>query len=187
MVAAESAMLPLGSPAPEFSLPEPARQNHFVSKQAFTGQPLLVAFICNHCPYVVLIKPALAQFARDYQARGLAMVAINANDVVCYPADHPDRMIEEVNRFGYEFPYLFDASQDVARTYQAVCTPDFFLYDHDHLLVYRGQFDAARPGMQQAPTGSDLRAAADRVFEGLPPLEKQNPSIGCSIKWKSQG
>jgi hypothetical protein len=148
---------------------------------------VLVVFICNHCPYVQLIRGELARFGRDYLPRGLAMIAINANDATSDPADSPERMKEEVARFGYVFPYLHDASQDVARAYRAACTPDFFLFDASRQLVYRGQFDDARPGNGIEPSGHDLRAAADAVLAGLPVSTRQKSGIGCSIKWKPDG
>ncbi len=183
MVATASRMLELGTRAPDFDLPDPAGKCYALSDFA-DASALLVAFICNHCPYVKLIKPALAAFGRDYQGKGLAMVAIGANDVSAYPADAPDRMAEDVREFGYSFPYLFDEDQSVARAYGAVCTPDFFLFNADRKLVYRGQFDGARPNNGIEPTGADLRAAADAVLAGAPVPADQTPSVGCNIKWK---
>jgi peroxiredoxin len=183
MVATASKMLDLGTPAPEFDLPDPAGARHALGD--FAGAPaLLVAFICNHCPYVKLIKPALARLGRDYAGEGLAMVAISANDAAAYPADAPDKMAEDARAFGYTFPYLHDEDQSVARAYGAVCTPDFFLFDADRRLVYRGQFDDARPSNGMEPTGADLRAAIDAVLSGAPVPADQKPSIGCNIKWK---
>lgn len=184
MALVESAMLPLGTPAPAFRLPEPTSGRFVASEDFATADALLVAFICNHCPYVRLIREELARFARDYLPRGLAMVAINANDATTHPADSPQKMREEVERFGYVFPYLYDESQEVARAYRAACTPDFFLFDASRLLVYRGQFDDARPGNDIPPSGRDLRAAADAVLAGLPVSTQQRPGIGCNIKWK---
>ncbi len=183
MVATASRMLDLGTPAPEFDLPDPSGARHGLGD--FAGaRALAVAFICNHCPYVKLIKPALARFGRDYADKGLAMVAISSNDVAAYPADAPDKMAEDAVAFGYPFPYLFDEDQSVAKTYGAVCTPDFFLFDADRKLAYRGQFDEARPSNGAEPTGADLRAAADAVLAGRPAPVDQKPSIGCNIKWK---
>lgn len=185
MALVESTMLPLGTPAPAFRLLEPA-SGKLVSLDDFaTSRALLVAFICNHCPYVQLIREELARFGRDYLPRGLAVVAINANDASTHAADSPAKMKEEVARFGYVFPYLHDAGQEVARAYQAACTPDFFLFDASRQLVYRGQFDDARPGNGIAPSGQDLRAAADAVLAGLPVSSRQKPGIGCNIKWKA--
>ena len=178
-----STMLPLGTAAPEFRLPDPS--GRIVSRDDFAGAPaLLVAFICNHCPYVQHIRAGLAAFARDYEKRGLAIVAISANDVASHPEDAPPKMAEEAKRAGYVFPYLYDETQAVARAYRAACTPDFFLFDRAGRLVYRGQFDASRPGNKVPVTGKDLRAAADAVLAGRPVAAEQTPSIGCNIKWK---
>ena len=177
-------MLPLGTPAPEFRLPDTAGK--MVSLTDFRGKAaLLVVFMCNHCPYVIHIRGGLAQLGRDYLPRGLGMVGINANDVSNYPADSPARMKEEVKAAGYTFPYLYDESQAVAESYRAACTPDFFLFNRDHTLVYRGQFDGSRPGNGVAVTGIDMRAALDAVMAGRPAPEKQVPSIGCNSKWKA--
>lgn len=184
MALVESTMLPLGTPAPAFRLSEPASGQRVALDDFATAPALLVVFICNHCPYVQLIREELARFARDYLPRGLAMVAINANDATTHPADSPQQMKEEVERFGYVFPYLYDETQQVARAYHAVCTPDFFLFDASRLLVYRGQFDDARPGNGVEPSGRDLRAAADAVLSGRPVSMQQRPSIGCNIKWR---
>ncbi len=165
MVAVSSTMLPLGTPAPDFRLPD--TDGKLVSLRDFQDAPaLLVMFICNHCPYVQHIRSALAVFAREYQARGLAIVAINSNDVASYPDDRPEKMAEEKEVAGYTFPYLFDESQEVARAYRAACTPDFYLFDRDPRLVYRGQFDDSRPGSGRPVTGADLRAAVDAVLAG---------------------
>ncbi len=177
-------MLPLGTPAPEFRLPD--TDGKIVSLADYQGKAaLLVVFMCNHCPYVIHLRGGLAQLARDYLPRGLGMVGISANDPIKYPADSPARMKEEVKVAGYVFPYLYDETQAVAKSYRAACTPDFFLFNRDHKLVYRGQFDASRPGNGVPVTGNDLRAALDAVLAGKPAPEKQVPSIGCNIKWKS--
>jgi len=184
MVAVNSTMLPLGTPAPDFRLPD--TEGNTVALQDFAGAPgLLVMFICNHCPFVKHIRAGLAAFGRDYQGRGLAIVAINSNDVENYPEDSPERMAEERRAAGYVFPYLLDESQDVAKAYRAACTPDFYLFDAERRLVYRGQFDDSRPGSDRPVTGADLRAAADAVLAGKPVATEQRPSIGCNIKWKS--
>ena len=185
MALTPSTMLELGTPAPNFSLPEPATGKTVALSDCKDAPALLVVFMCNHCPYVKHIREALAKFAREYQAKGLAMVGINANDSKAYPGDSPEKMIEEVEKAGYSFPYLFDASQDVAKAYRAACTPDFFLFDGDRKLVYRGQFDGSRPGNNEPITGSDLRAAADAVLQGQTLTSDQKPSIGCNIKWRS--
>ena len=182
MVAATSRMTVLEMPAPDFALPAPDGQVHRLAD--FDGAPaLLVAFICNHCPYVVHLKQALADLARSLAPDGLATVAINANDTTAYPADAQEKMAEDAAVFGYPFPYLFDESQEIAKAYGAICTPDFFLFDRDRRLAYRGQFDGTRPGRGQA-TGDDLRAAVLDVIAGKVPPE-QIPSMGCSIKWRA--
>ena len=184
MAQTPSTMLALGTRAPDFALPEPAT-GRTVALADFADAPaLLVMVLSNHCPFVKHIADGLADFGRDYGEKGLAIVAINANDVEKYPADAPDRMVEEVELRGYTFPYLFDASQEVAKAYEAACTPDFFLFDGDRRLVYRGQFDASRPSLDVPVTGADLRAAADAVLSGGTPSAEQLPSIGCNIKWK---
>jgi len=184
MVATPSTMTPLGSVLPEFQLPEPAT-GRMVGPSDFQGAPgLLVMFLSNHCPFVKHVAEALARFGREYGERGLAIVAVNANDVSRYPDDSPEAMIDEVARRGYPFPYLYDESQDVAKSFKAACTPDFFLYDAARRLVYRGQFDASRPSLDVPVTGADLRAACDAVLGGEPLPAEQTPSIGCNIKWR---
>ncbi|MEQ9400591.1 MAG: thioredoxin family protein [Longimicrobiales bacterium] len=185
MVKTPSTMLPLGTRAPDFALPEPATGATVRRSDVEVGQALLVVFLSNHCPFVKHIADELASFAREYGPRGVRVVGINANDVANYPADSPAKMKEEVERRGYPFPYLFDESQEVAKAYRAACTPDFFLFDGEGELVYRGQFDASRPGSAEPVTGSDLRAACDTVLAGGRPPEEQTPSVGCNIKWKA--
>ena len=176
-------MRELGTEATEFTLPDP--YGNLVSLSDFDDvNALLVVFMCNHCPYVVNIQHALTAFAREMMPEGLAMVGINSNDVERYPEDSPERMKDDIERLGYPFPYLFDESQEVARAYDAACTPDFFLYDKDRRLVYRGQFDDSRPRNGIEPSGADLRAAVEAVLNGRPVPEQQIPSIGCNIKWK---
>jgi peroxiredoxin len=176
-------MLPLGTAAPDFRLPD--TNGKMVSLSDFKEAPaLLVVFMCNHCPYVKLIRSGLAQLGRDYQVRGVAVVAINSNDVANYPQDSPARMKVEAASAGYNFPYLFDETQAVAKSYHAACTPDLFLFDAAQRLVYRGQFDDARPGNGVAVTGKDLRAALEGVLSGKPLAKEQKPSVGCNIKWK---
>jgi peroxiredoxin len=182
MVAVNSTMLPLGTAAPDFSLPD--TDGNAVTLANFQGRPLLVMFICNHCPFVKHIRGELARLGRDYQSRGVAIVAISSNDVSGYPADSPENMKQEAKAAGYSFPYLYDESQAVAKAYRAACTPDFFLFDKDHRLVYRGQLDDSRPGNNIPVTGKDLRAALDAVLAGNPVPPNQKPSIGCNIKWK---
>lgn len=180
-------MLELGTRAPDFNLPNmnPAAGGKMVSRSQFdNARALLVVFMCNHCPYVIHIRDALAALVKEYQPKGLAMVGINANDVSTHPDDAPDKMQSAAQKYGFTFPYLFDESQAVARSFKAACTPDFFLFDHDHRLVYRGQFDGARPKNGVPVTGADLRAALDIVLSGDTPAPEQRPSMGCNIKWK---
>jgi thiol-disulfide isomerase/thioredoxin len=177
-------MLELGAAAPDFSLLEPATSKT-VSLADCQGAPgLLVIFMCNHCPYVKHIRHALAEFAREYQPKGLKIVGINSNDVANYPDDSPEKMVEEVKAIHYTFPYLYDETQQVARDYRAACTPDLYLFDAACKLVYRGQFDASRPGNNIPVTGVDLRAAVDALLAGRPLSPDQKPSLGCNIKWK---
>jgi peroxiredoxin len=176
-------MLPLGTAAPDFRLPD--TDGKTVALADFKNAPLLVLFICNHCPYVKQIRQGLAQLGRDYLPKGVGIVAINSNDVANYPADSPAKMKDEVKLAGYTFRYLYDETQAVAKAYHAACTPDIFLFDRAHKLVYRGQFDDSRPGNNQPVTGKDLRAALDAVSRGQPVPAEQKPSIGCNIKWKS--
>jgi peroxiredoxin len=184
MVLTESTMLPLGTQAPGFSLPDTNGKN--VSPADFAGKRgLLVMFICNHCPYVKHVRSELAQIGRDYADSDMGIVAICSNDPEVSPGDAPDLMREEAKTQGYVFPYLFDETQEVAKAYHAACTPDFFLFDGDQRLVYRGQFDGSRPGNDVAVTGRDLRAAADAVLAGQSVPSDQTPSVGCNIKWRT--
>ena len=184
MVRVPSNMAPLGTEAPPFSLVD-VRTGRSVSRDDFRDRTgLLVMFICNHCPFVKLMNGALAEFGQEYEKRGLGIVAISSNDPVAHPDDGPEKMKDEAETVGYTFPYCFDATQEVAKAYQAACTPDFFLFDGTLRLAYRGQFDASRPGNGILPTGEDLRAAADAVLAGLEPAPDQTPSVGCNIKWK---
>ena len=182
MVMTQSRMLPLGTAAPSFALLDSSGKRHALQDFA-EAKALLVAFICNHCPYVRHMIDGLAEFARDYRERGVAVVAINSIDVSRYPEDSPRNMARVVREHRLEFPYLHDESQAVARAYQAVCTPDLFLFDQARHLTYRGQFDASRPGNGKPVNGADLRAAADATLAGRP-IAQQLPSVGCSIKWK---
>lgn len=177
-------MLPLGTPAPDFSLPD--TDEKLLSLADFKDAPaLVVMFICNHCPYVKHLQADLAKFGKDYAAKGAAIVAISSNDVANYPDDSPQRMKADARRFGYTFPYLYDESQATAKAYRAACTPDFYVFGKDRKLIYRGQFDASRPGNGIPVTGSDLRAATDAALAGKPAPADQKPSMGCNIKWKS--
>jgi peroxiredoxin len=185
MARTASTMLPLGTKAPDFTLPS-AVDGRLVSLSDFAGRKgLLVMFVCNHCPFVKHLRHALAAFAKEYQERDLGIVAISSNDVEHYPDDSPEKMKQEAEECGYTFPYLYDESQEVAKAYQAACTPDFYLFDKDLTLIYRGQFDDSRPESGTPVTGNDLRAASDAVLEGRPVPDEQKPSIGCNIKWKS--
>lgn len=180
---ASTMQLPLGAQAPDFALPD--TEGRIVRLSDFgQAKALLVVFMCNHCPYVKHIADHLAQLAKEYQAKGVAVVGINSNDVASYPDDSPQKMREEVKRRGYTFPYLYDESQEVAKAYRAACTPDFFLFDQNRRLVYRGQLDDSRPGNGIPVTGKDLRAALDAVLAGQPVAKEQKPSLGCNIKWK---
>jgi peroxiredoxin len=184
MALTPSTMLPLGTTAPDFQLPD--TNGKTVSLADFKDKPaLLVIFMCNHCPYVKHIRAGLAQLARDYAQRGAATVGISANDAANYPDDSPAKMAQEVKSAGYIFPYLYDESQAVAQAYRAACTPDIFLFDKQRKLVYRGQFDDSRPGNGIPVTGKDLRAALEEVLAGKPVPTDQKASIGCNIKWKS--
>ncbi len=184
MARTPSTMLPLGTPAPQFTLLEPLSGKHISFSDFSDAKGVVVIFMCNHCPFVKHIAPALGSFAREYGARGIATVAINSNDADTYPDDSPEKMVEEVKTQGYPFPYLYDAGQAVAKAFRAACTPDFYLFDAEGKLVYRGQFDASRPGNNIPVTGADLRAAADALLAGRPLPEDQLPSLGCNIKWK---
>ena len=177
-------ILPLGSHAPEFELSD-ASGEIFTLDDVRGPRGLMVMFVCNHCPYVVHLAPALAAFAKEAEALGVGIVAINSNDAGKYPADAPDKMPEFTAKHGWTFPYLVDASQDVARAYVAACTPDFYLFDGELRLTYCGQFDTARPKNSEPVTGADLRAAMQQMLDGGPPLERQIPSTGCGIKWKA--
>ena len=182
MAKTESTMLQLGTPAPEFSLTDTVKEV-MVSTSEFEGHPLLVMFICAHCPFVILIQDELGQLGKDYADSDLKIVAISANSVESHPQDAPEHLAKQAEDHGFTFPYLYDATQEVAKAYTAACTPDFFLFDTDHKLAYRGQLDDARPGSDIPVTGKDLRAAIDAVLAGNAPTSDQKPSIGCNIKW----
>ncbi len=185
MVDVPSTMLPLGTRAPGFSLPDPRAARRLVSLSDFDGAPaLLVMFLCNHCPAVIHVADELARVAREYAPRGVAAVAVSSNDPARYPEDGPEAMALEAERRGYVFPYLFDESQEVAKAYRAACTPEFYLFDAGRRLVYRGRFDASRPRRPEPVTGAELRRALDAVLRGEEPDADQTPSIGCNIKWR---
>jgi peroxiredoxin len=184
MALTESTMLELGTTAPDFTLTDVV-SGRTVRRDDLRGQKaLLVMFICAHCPYVKHIEKRLAALGADYADKPVSLVAISSNDAVNYPSDNPEGLKRQAETIGFCFPYLYDATQAVARAYKAACTPDFFLFDGELKLVYRGEFDRSRPGNGVAVTGEDLRAALDAVLAGKPPLKDQRPSIGCNIKWK---
>ena len=180
----ESEMLPLATEAPDFALPNVVSGDTVKLTDFLEARALLVMFICRHCPFVRHVRPAIAQLGRDHADTGLAIVAISANDPEAYPEDAPASLAEEAREAGYTFPYLLDQTQEIAKAYHAACTPDFFLFDADRRLVYRGQLDDSRPGNGLPVTGADLREAIDDVLEGRPVDQDQRPSIGCSIKWR---
>jgi peroxiredoxin len=184
-MATQSRMLALGTSAPAFALVDTASGKTFGLTDFESSRALLVTFVCNHCPYVKHLLDGFIEFAREYGPRGLGVVAISSNDVQTYPADSPKEMAALARAKNFPFPYLYDESQSVARAYGAACTPDFFLFDRDRHLIYRGQFDGSRPGSAQPVTGAEMRAAADAALSGRPVPERQTPGIGCSIKWKA--
>jgi peroxiredoxin len=183
MVAVPSTMLALGTPLPSFELPD--TEGRAVKSDDFAGAPaLMVAFICNHCPYVKHVEREFARLAAEYQKRGVAVMGISSNDARAYRDDRPEELRRQKERVGFTFPYLYDEAQQVARVFRAACTPDFYVFDRERRLVYRGQMDDSRPGKDAPVTGRDLRAALDAVLEGRDPPAEQKPSLGCNIKWK---
>ena len=180
----ESVMRPLGTLMPAFDLPNQNGGGR-VDSRTLAGRPVLVMFLCNHCPYVKHIREALAALGRDLKSKPIHVVAISSNDPVAYPDDAPERMTDEAREAGYTFPYCFDATQEIAKTFDAACTPDFFLYDAQHRLAYRGRLDGSRPRSAEPVTGSELRESIDAVLAGRATAAMQHPSIGCSIKWRS--
>jgi len=183
MVMTASTMLPLGTEAPDFALPD--AENNLVSLSDFEeARALVVVFMCNHCPFVKHIIDEFVRLVKEYQPSGIAFVGINANDVNEFPEDRPEKMAQFARARGFTFPYLYDETQDVAKRYHAACTPDFFVFDEKRRLVYRGQMDDSRPGSSMPVTGADLRAALDAVLEGEAVAAQQKPSMGCNIKWK---
>ena len=184
MVRTPSTMLPLGTLAPDFELLNVDGQ--MVSYGAAAGkQGTVVMFICNHCAFVKQVADQLAVLGRDYMPRGIGFVAISSNDVSTHPSDSPEQMVAEADERGYPFPYLYDESQEVAKAYHAACTPDFYVFDHERKLVYRGQLDPSRPGSDVPVTAADLRAALEALLAGAAPITEQVPSLGCNIKWKA--
>jgi peroxiredoxin len=184
MVLTPSTMMPLGTSAPSFELPDTVSGRTIRLEDLSAKKVLVVVFSCNHCPYVKHIQDGLVRFGRDYAAKDAAVVAISANDPRTNPDDAPEKLGSEAKRLGYAFPVLFDESQQVAKAYRAACTPDFFVFDAHRKLVYRGQFDSARPGTEVPVTGADLRAAVDAVLAGKPVSSQQKASLGCNIKWR---
>ncbi len=184
MAATPSTMMPLGTTAPSFTLPDTVSGKMLSLSELKGAHATLVMFICNHCPYVLHVNEELVKIAKEYQPKGVSFIAISSNDVENYPQDSPELMKVQAEKVGYTFPYLYDETQDVARAYDAACTPDLYLFDQDLKCVYRGQLDDARPKNDIPVTGKDLRAALDAVLAGRPVSERQIPSIGCNIKWK---
>lgn len=184
MAFTESKMLPLGTKAPDFTLPDTVSGKEMSLKDLLSERATVIMFICNHCPYVLHVNPEIVRLAKDYQAEGVQFVGISSNDVERYPQDSPEKMKELAEEVGYPFPYLYDASQDVAKAYDAACTPDFYVFDGEGKLFYRGRLDESRPKNDKPLTGADLRGALDAVLAGKPAPEKQYPSGGCGIKWK---
>ena len=184
MALTESNMLALGTIAPDFALPNTIDDKIYTFADVASSKGTVVMFLCNHCPYVIYINAELVRLAKEYQAKGIAFVAISSNDAQKYPADAPDKMKIHAQEVGYTFPYLYDETQSVAKAYDAACTPDFYVFDAQNKLAYRGQLDDARPSANRPITGKDLRAAIDAIFSGKSPNEVQRPSAGCNIKWK---
>jgi len=184
MAFTESNMLPIGTVAPDFSLPDTVSGKTVSLGDVATDKAIVVMFLCNHCPYVIHVNAEIVRVANDYLKKGVGFVAISSNDAVHYPDDAPDKMKIVAEREGYNFPYLYDETQEVARAYDAACTPDFYVFDENQKLAYRGRLDDSRPRSGTPLTGKDLRAALDTVLDGHQPDERQYPSAGCNIKWK---
>lgn len=184
MAETPSNMLALGTKAPDFKLYNPVNEKTESLDELKSSVATVILFICNHCPFVKHINHGLVDFANDYLKKGVSIIAINSNDVKNYPDDSPEKMKANAELLGYEFPYLFDETQEVAKAYDAACTPDCYIFDSDMKLVYRGQFDDSRPGNNIPVTGQSLREALDNILAGKPVSQDQKPSIGCNIKWK---
>lgn len=184
MVETASNMMPLGTPAPDFDLPDTVSGKNYSLNEFKSDVATVVMFICNHCPYVIHIRRELVDVANEYQTKGITFVAISSNDVENFPQDGPDKMAELASQLGFTFPYLYDESQDIAKAYMAACTPDLYIFDKDLQCVYRGQFDDSRPGKDAPVTGKDLRFALDNILSGKEVDPEQKPSMGCNIKWK---
>jgi thiol-disulfide isomerase/thioredoxin len=185
MALTPSNMLPLGTEAPNFSLTDTISGQKINLSEEVSASGTLIMFICNHCPYVKYVQEEIVRLAKDYIPQGIRVLAISSNDVETYPEDGPEQMLAEAKKWAYPFPYLYDETQDVARAYDAACTPDFYIFDPDMKLVYRGQLDDSRPGNDIPVTGKDIRAALDDLLRGNPVDQNQTPSIGCNIKWKN--
>ena len=185
MARTPSNMLPLGTPLPTFTLPDTVSGNNFSSGQLNNAKGSVIMFICNHCPYVKHVNQELVHLANDYIPKGVQFVAISSNDAINYPEDGPDKMKKVAAELGYPFPYLYDESQQTAKDFSAACTPEFYVFDANQKLVYRGQLDESRPSLEIPVTGKDVRAALDNLLDGKPVHKNQRPSIGCNIKWKS--
>ena len=185
MTKTPSNMLPLGTIAPDFQLFDTVSGKMLSLNELKSDKATVIAFICNHCPFVLHIRDKLIEVAKHYQSLGIQFIAISANDAETYPADSPENMSKEARENGFSFPYLYDEDQSVAKTYQAACTPDFYIFDDQLKCVYRGQFDDARPGNAVPVTGQDLCTALDNILAGKPISDEQKPSLGCNIKWKS--
>ncbi len=184
MARTPSQMIDLGTEAPNFELPDVVSGKTIGLDDFPDAKGFMIAFICNHCPFVQLIRHELARYGREYTEKGIAVIAINSNDIAAHPEDGPDAMRDDARRFGYAFPYCLDEDQSVAKEYQAACTPDLYLFDADRKLVYRGQFDGSRPGNDVPVTGEDLRAATDALLAGQSIPADQKASLGCNIKWR---
>ncbi len=184
MAATPSNMVALGTQAPDFTIPDTVSGESFSLNDLKSDKATVVMFICNHCPYVIHINDGLVKLTNEYSSMGVSFIAISSNDIINYPEDSPEKMKQNAERLGYNFPYLYDESQEVAKAYNAACTPDFYIYDKDMKLAYRGQFDDSRPGNGKPVTGKDVREALDNMLAGEPVSNKQIPSIGCNIKWK---
>jgi peroxiredoxin len=184
MARTPSNMLPLGTPAPDFTLLDTVSGKTVSLNELKSDKATVIMFICNHCPFVKHVDEAIVSLAKDYQAKRVSVIAISSNDVENYPQDSPELMKEEAEKVGYTFPYLYDETQEVAKAYDAACTPDFYVFDKDLKCAYRGQLDDSRPGNDKPVTGKDLRAALDEILEGKEVSAQQIPSLGCNIKWK---
>ena len=185
MARTPSNMLALNTKAPDFSLPDTISDKNYTLQELKGHKATLIMFICNHCPFVIHVNPQLVQLANEYQQKGISFIAISSNDIENYPQDSPDKMKLHAKENSYPFPYLYDETQDIAKAYKAACTPDFYIFNHDLHLVYRGQLDDSRPGNGILITGNDIRNALDNILNNTPISKHQKPSIGCNIKWKN--